>query len=297
MKISVRVGQAAAAIALALPVAASAQYTGTSHPDETAIESTASVPQQSGYQALPAPVQVQGPTLKPNPQIPLEAAPANVEPTYAARMPEAMMAEARVTAKPDPDAGIVTRIPGPSNQLPVGTLVKVRLGEEISTVRTASGTLFTAQLVAPVERDGRVLLPAGSTLAGMVTEVHGGKRISGAASIHLRTTSVTLPDGTRYHLTSQVIDTSLFREVKVDREGTILRRDHAGKTTAAMALPVGGGIAAGALVAGVPGAVVGGAVGAGVSTVVWLKQDRQTELPVNTKITFALTQPLTVGLQ
>jgi hypothetical protein len=45
----------------------------------------------------------------------------------------------------------------------------------------------------------------------------------------------------------------------------------------------------------VPGAVIGAGVGAGVSTVVWLKQDRQTELPVDTRITFSLIEPLTVG--
>jgi hypothetical protein len=228
----------------------------------------------------------------------MDAAPAAALP---ARMPEPMLNETNrlnetnVRTVPDPDAGIVTRIAGPTNQLPIGSLVKVMLAQEISTASTPAGTVFTAQLIEPMKRDGRVLIPAGSTLSGLVTDIHGGKRISGAASIHLRTTSVTLPDGTRYALRGQVIDTNLYRETKVDREGTILRRDHAGKTAAAVALPIGSGLAAGAVVAGVPGAVIGAGVGAGVSTVVWLKQDRQTDLPVNTKVTFALTEPLTVG--
>ena len=296
MKIAVRVGRTAAAMALAMPVAALAQYTGTSHPDEAPIVNTLNAQQQPAYQVVPAPgATTATPTPKPSPLIPME--PAQPVATIATRAPEPMLNDGKFAAMPDPDAGIVTRIAGPSNQLPLGTMIKAQLGEEISTTSTRSGTLFSATLIEPVKRDGRVLLPAGSTLQGMVTEIHGGKRISGAASIHLRTTSVTLPDGTRYHLRSQVIDTSIYNEVKVDREGTILRRDHAGKTAAAMALPVGGGVAAGAMVAGVPGAVVGGAVGAGVATVVWLKQDRQTQLPANTKITFALTEPLTVGIE
>ena len=226
----------------------------------------------------------------------MDAAPvANAAEMPATRREEPMMGEK--FAAPDIDAGVVTRVPGPSNQLPIGTLMKVRLDENISTESTPDGMVFTAKLVEGVERDGRVLLPAGSTLSGYVTDVHGGKRISGAASIHLKTSTVTLPDGTKYAVRGQVIDTDMFKVVRVDREGTIYRRDHAGKTAGTMALATGSGAAAGALIAGVPGAVVGGAVGAGVSTVVWLKQDRQAELPAETKIVFSLTQPLTVGVE
>jgi len=289
MKIAVRIGKAAAAFALAIPAAANAQYTGVSHPDDTPIMNAPDAAPQ------PAPIQLQPGPLQLRPEIAIDTtSPAPVT-TTTVRMPEPMLNESRYSAIPDPDAGVVTRVAGPSNQLPLGTLVKVRLTQGISTASTPSGTVFTAQLVSPIERDGRVLLPAGSTLAGLVTDVHGGKRSSGAASIHLRTTSVTLPDGTRYRIHGQVIDTSVFKEVKVDDEGTLIRRDHAAKTASTLALPVAAGAATGALVAGVPGAVVGAGVGAGVGTVVWLKQDRQAVLPLNTEVTFSLIEPLTVG--
>ncbi|WP_157477405.1 hypothetical protein [Granulicella tundricola] len=198
-------------------------------------------------------------------------------------------------ALPDPDAGIVTRVEGPSNQLPLGTLFKVRMHEGLTTTGTIAGQEFHADLLEPVERDGRVLIPAGSIMFGRVTDVHGGRRISGSASIHLQPLSVTLPDGTKYMIKGQVIDTSLYNETKVDHEGTILRKDHVGKTLTAMSLTTGAGAAAGAVFGGGVGALVGAGIGAGVSTAWWLKQDRQTELPVDTKITFALTTPLTVG--
>jgi hypothetical protein len=293
MRIAVRVGKTAAAIALALPIVAQAQYTGVSHPDDPPFRNTPDThpqpPIQSAYQALPAPEPAYSlatpPTaLKPHPGIPMDAEPAPVVDSFTPQ-----------PAPYDPDAGIVTHVAGPANRLPIGTLVKVALRQEISTATTRSGTAFSARLIAPMERDGHVLIPAGSTLSGLVTEIHSGKRISGAASIHLRTTSVTLPDGTRYHIRGQVIDTNLVKEVKDDREGTIFGRDRAGKTAAAVALPVASGAAAGAMIAGVPGAVVGAGVGAGVSTVVWLKQDRHAELPVDTELTFSLVEPLTVG--
>ncbi len=284
MKIAMNITKTATVIALALPVAAvQAQTTGVSHPDDTPITSS-EMTQQPAEQSL-----------KPRPGIPMEATPA-AAPTFTV-VGRAEPLPADIPAKPDIDAGIVTRVPGPSNQLPIGTLIKVSLATDISTATTTAGSVFTGQLIEAVVRDGHVLLPAGSTLSGSVTEIHGGKRISGAASIHLRMESVTLPDGTSYQLRGQVIDTNLFRETRVDREGTIWRRDHAGKTAASFALAAGGGAAAGAMVAGVPGALVGAGVGVGVSTAVWLKQDRQTQLPVQTKVTFSLTAPLTVGVE
>lgn len=295
MKIAVRVGKVAA-FALALPLAAMAQTTGVSHPDDTPIVNTPDAP---AYDATPS---TQMPaSLKPHPGTPVETPAPTI--TASTRMPEPMLNAALNAALDagknapvvDVDAGIVTRIPGPANQLPIGTLIKVKLLDNIATDKTVNGSKFTAQLIEGVERDGQVLLPAGATLSGVVTDIHGGRRMSGAASLHLRTTAVTLPDGTSYPLHGQVIDTNLFKETKVDREGTIYRRDHPGKVASGMALTTGSGMAAGAVVAGVPGALIGAGVGAGVSTVVWLKQDRQMDLGPQTKVTFWLTDPLTVG--
>ena len=53
-------------------------------------------------------------------------------------------------------------------------------------------------------------------------------------------------------------------------------------------------MAAGGVYGGVPGALIGGAIGAGVGTVVWLKQDREEELPAGTKLVFSLNAPIAV---
>jgi hypothetical protein len=167
------------------------------------------------------------------------------------------------------------------------------MNEELSTKTTLVGTTFTAELTAPVVRDGRVLLPIGSTLTGHVTEVHGGKRINGEASMHLLPQQVTLPDGTVYPIHALVIDTDLYKANKVDSEGTILHKGS--KNGASVALATGAGAVSGALLGGWPGAIIGAGVGAGISTVVWLKQTHQTALPEGTGVTFMLTEGLLVG--
>ena len=133
--------------------------------------------------------------------------------------------QSETAAKETSDAGIVTRVPSRPGEVPDGTLVKVKLMEELSTLTTKPGTSFSAEASEPVLRDGQVVMPVGALLEGRVTFVREGKRVGAAAAIHLEARTVTLPDGSRYMLRARVIDTDSWDDTKVDGEGTILRKD------------------------------------------------------------------------
>lgn len=195
----------------------------------------------------------------------------------------------------DVDARIVTRVPTRPGELSEGTLLQARLQETISTLRTEPGTAFTALLSAPVMQNNQVYIPEGSVVQGRVTSLHGGARIGGGASIHLEPQRITLPDGTSYSLDARVIDTSSWENTKVDEEGTIVRREHLKGALETGGLVTGSAIATGAVVGGVPGALIGAGVGVGATAVVWLRQDRQAELPKNLGIVFSLTAPMTLA--
>jgi hypothetical protein len=294
MKIRLKV---AAAIALGVPVSASlamGQAAGVSHPEEIFITtSSEAVTQPVSKPSASTPIrQAESAELKTRPALSASSE-AQVERSTMVSMRDDVMSAPNAGV----DANVVARVDGPSNQLPSGTLLKVTMGRELTTRSTQIGSEFSGKLVEDVLRDGRVLIPVGSLLSGRVTDVHGGRRVSGEASLHLQPTTVTLPDGTRYTVRGQVVDTNLYASTKVDSEGTIVRRDHSMKTLSAMSLATGSGAAAGAAIGGLPGALIGAGVGAGVSTVVWLKQDRQTALPVDAKVTFILTSPMSIGLQ
>ncbi len=268
-----------------LPASALAQATGISHPE--------AVPDQpyTTQEAAPPTYQPQpAPALQPRPRTSADYPPVPYSPTAVT-----VIATPVASASPafDPDAHIVTRVEGPANQLPAGTFLKTRIGQSVSTDTTPEGTSFTASLTEPVLREGRVLLPAGSLITGRVTEVHSGKRISGPAAIHLQPQTVTLPDGTRYKLLAQVIDTDLIHSTRVDDEGTIRSHGSSAVQKGAFALATGSGAVAGAVVAGPVGALVGAGIGAGASTVVWLREDQHATLPANTGIVFSLLEPLT----
>ena len=202
--------------------------------------------------------------------------------------------QSETLAEEKPDTGIVTLVPSRPGEVPDGTLVKVKLMEELSSLTTKPGTSFTAEVSEPVLRDGQVVVPVGALLEGRVTWVREGRRVGAAAAIHLEASTVTLPDGSRYMLRARVIDTNSWDDTKVDGEGTILRKDHPKAMDAMTSLSTVGGMAAGAAMGGVPGAVIGAGLGAGVSTAVWMRQDRQADLPVDLGVVFCLTEPMRV---
>jgi hypothetical protein len=302
-------GQTASAaqpVSITQPRVAQEQRTGVSRPDPAVITVTPYSDDTDSAASLPP--------AKPS---------AAISQAKTAAIPAASKHAARATAAPgfDPDAnivteetagradrlllsgaqsastqstndGIITRVPSRPGEVPDGTLVKVKLTEELSTLTTVPGSTFSAELSEPVMRDGQVVVPAGSMLQGHVTLVREGKRVGPSAALHLEAETVTLPDGSQYAVEARVIDTDSWDDTKVDHEGTILRKDHGKATAATASFAAGGGMVAGAMMGGLPGALIGAGVGAGVSTVVWMRQDRQADLPKDLGVVFCLTEPM-----
>ncbi len=201
-------------------------------------------------------------------------------------------ARANALQPADDDSGIVTEVPAAPFELPAGTVLKTSLDVVLGTETTPVGSPFTAQLLADAGHSGQVLLPAGSTIHGRVTAVHGGRRITGGAAIRLQPRSVTLPDGTTYALQATLTALNSGDDLKVNDEGTINARGSGKATVAAIGGTTAVAAVAGAVVGGGVGAIVGASIGAGVSTIVWLKQDHQANLPAGTTLFFALDEPL-----
>ncbi len=288
---------AAAFLLVAAPVFA--QYSGVSTPDAKAITADDAAPAlkqrvkpAAGTPIAPA-IAAPAPAAVAPTAIPAQPAPT-AETVYGAYVPYTgpkVAGPATAAIANDPDAMVVTSVPEREGELREGTLLKTAVMQTLSTKTTAEGTLFTAQLMESVEQMGRVVLPVGSILEGRVTEVHGGRRITGAAALHLETTEITLPDGTRYLVHAQVVNAG-DGEFKVTNEGTLKRKDHTKETLAVVGGVTGAGAVTGAVVGGGVGALVGAGIGAGVSTVLWLKQDRQAELAKDIPLTFCLTVPM-----
>jgi hypothetical protein len=285
------------------------QYQGVSQPP--ADDSIVASPEPATVTAQPAT------PAKPSPAIP--AAPTVAAPVIAPRSPSPIVAAGDdrydntdygiVTApvqtnsaapsvalhtreNDDPDADIVTRVPGPANELPAATNICVRISDNLSTDQTAVGAPFHGVVMTDVKRDGSVIIPAGSALRGRVVQVSQGHHVGPAATLRLRPDVVILPDGTAYHLYAQVMN-SLASNTRTDSEGGIQPGSHIVKKTAEYGVGVGTGVLVGAELAGPPGALAGSLVGAGlVTTHLLLQHPEAAVIPAGSEIVFSLTEPL-----
>ena len=272
-------------VASALPLAA--QQTGVAHPPEVVVDDSPVAPAQTGS------------TPKPSAAIPMTAPTDNgtvttyQSPAVTLKTHD-LAALNQANTSSDPDANIVTEVPSSPHELSTGTLIRMRLQSSIETASTAQNTAFSGEISDDIEHYGRVVIPAGAVLHGRITEIRGGRRIAGAAAIHLEPHDITLPDGTEYLIRAAVVDTDQYGSLKINSEGTLVRKDHAKETLAAMSLATGGAAAAGAVIGGGVGALVGAGLGAGVSTIWWLKQDLQTHLPKGSLLIWSLTEPMEI---
>jgi hypothetical protein len=283
---------AAASLLLSTPFllaqAKPSPYEGVSTPPASdAITTTEQAPATPPAAAAAAPA----PAAKTNPdagiiETPLPPSAGDYMPHSAALQPRSFDASAD---KGDND--IVTYVPAPANALPEGTVFKVRMLQDIDAGSTTANTPFRATLAEDVMRNGKVVVPVGSELRGRVVYAAAGNRLNGGSVIHLRPDEFVLPDGTRYHLHAQVIDT-FGSDTKVKGEGNIAANEHGKRTLAELGAGVGGGAIVGAAVGGGVGAVVGTAVGAGVVTAHWLRTNWSANLPAQSTVVFSLTDPM-----
>ena len=121
--------------------------------------------------------------------------------------------------------------------IPAGTEAAIRINQSISVKHTPPGTTFDGEVVEPwTDGNGRVVLPKGTTVGGIVDVSHKRGHFKGSSILELRLTSLTL-NGTRYPL-----ETHDLTRVKKGK----------GKRSAAM---IGGGTGLGMLIGGVASGV------------------------------------------
>ena len=306
-----KIALSTALFALAAAAPAMAQTTGVSNPPAAMIEATpddAPAPVLHPKPSAAAPVQ---PIVEPAAQPAEQSQPQQYQPyqPQAAPVVHSYTAAGNSAVSDDPDsgvvttapptkledynAGVVTDVPSRPNEIPIGTLLRTRIHETISTASTPLYAPFSAEVVAPVEREGRVIIPIGSILHGRVTQVRGGHRISGAAG---DPSAPRERDAARWHhlrLCTRRSPTPISTTSAAwTKKAPSFAATIPSSTLAAMSMATGGAAAAGAVVGGGVGAVVGAGIGAGVSTVWWLQQDRQEQIPQGTGITFTLVGPM-----
>lgn len=267
-----------------------AQTTGVSKPSAAVIETD---PTPTFGPATPTPVAKIAKPSAANRVVTVDGNRVTVmSPEVAVDPSTAMTGSTDSAPGSDPDSRIVTSVSSGPNELAEGSLIKVRMDQEISTKTSVVGRPFTARIIENTLKNGKVIIPTGSQLQGHIVQLTSERRINGRASIRLRPDEVILPDGSRYMLHAMAIDSDPAGTNKVDNEGSILDKGHPKRDALVVGGVAAGSAATGAMVAGPPGAVVGAGVGAGVATTQWLLQEHDATLPKNAMLVFQLTEPM-----
>ena len=107
-------------------------------------------------------------------------------------------------------------------QAPAGTELNVRLSTPLSSYATKPGKFVRGVVIAPVIRDGRVVIPQGTEVSGEVSSVSrvGYGIYHERASIGIEFKNLTLPGGYPIPVSAKLIQVDNARE-KVTRNGVI----------------------------------------------------------------------------
>jgi len=223
-----------------------------------------------------------------------ESTPANAQSTPAQQATNSTAAPAKVpvtatnttpaqvaTAKPvQPAPPPPPPPPPPPVVIKAGTVLTIRLGQEITTKQTQTGAPFDGTMANPITVNGKTVVPGGSQVQGAVTHAKKAGKFKGAAELSLALTSITI-NGHVYNIRTELVSQQSTGK---------------GKRSAVM---IGGGAAGGAAIGGLAGggkgAAIGALVGVGAGAIgAGASGNRDITLPVESVLSFKLDAPLTL---
>ena len=187
-------------------------------------------------------------------------------------------AKAGETAKPAAKIPVYREV-----TIPAGTTLRLDLASSISSDTSKVEDPVSARVREAVIVDGKTVVPAGSSLAGVVTDVADSGRVKGRARIAYRFNSLTVDDE-RYDISTA--PTSHIAEATK------------GEDAKKIGIGAGAGAAIGAILGGGDGAAKGAAIGGGAGTgVVLATKGKEVRLGPGANVTTKLTAPLTVRVR
>jgi hypothetical protein len=177
----------------------------------------------------------------------------------------------------DIDNALNRRFSG-TGTLAEGTEIQVRLEQPLSSKTAQVEDRVDASVALPVQLDGRVVLPAGTRVRGVVTGVEHGQRPVKGGRLDVRFDSIYPDDRTRKDMRASVVSVKENLDL-----GDNAKR-------AGIGAVLGGVI--GQVIGGTKGAIIGAVLGGGGALAAKLGED--VDLPAGTILTLRLERALDV---
>lgn len=166
--------------------------------------------------------------------------------------------------------------PADARAVPRGTVLNVRLDQELNTTTTRVGDNFTVTVQEPlVAVNGQIVVPEGTTISGMVTGVGATDQPNEQAAIRLNFLRINL-DEVWHPISANIVGTQIPAGARVSDQAVVR-----GAVVGAAAGAVLGTIITGDL----RDAVIGAVLGAGAGTIISLGMgDVEPVLPEGTQL-------------
>src|SRR3989442_7486323 len=142
------------------------------------------------------------PVLTPRPT---PASPRKTEP----RAPDGASAAPQAADTPSGGTEITIR---------AGTRIPLALRNTVDTKHSREGDRIYLETVYPIAQDGRVVIPRGSFVTGVVTESKQPGRVKGKGELFIRFDSLTLPNGVTRDFRARLVSADSSAAGQVDRK-------------------------------------------------------------------------------
>jgi len=175
--------------------------------------------------------------------------------------------------------------------VPVGTVILVKLTTRISTKNAKDGDGIYGTTAFPITVDNKIVIPAGSHVAGKITEVHKPGRVKGKGEITLSFQTLVLPSGLSLPIYTSLRGTGGDGERK--GEATVQGDSSKGDDAKTVGKAGAEGAVIGVIAGGGKGAGIGGAAGGGVgAAAVLLSRGKDLVLQPGSMIEIVLDREL-----
>ena len=221
---------------------------------------------------------------------PVETAPQQPTQTAENIPPSPPAIEAGATSSPQPDVVPAAAAPAPAPPpplpqprnvvIPASSTVSIRMIDSVDSSVNHAGEVFHASLDAPLVVGDSVVVPRGADVYVRLAAASSAGHMKGKSELHLELVKMDF-QGRSYGLVSDT-----YSQAGSSRGANTAKK-------------VGGGAIVGALVGGLLGGGKGAAIGAGVgagggAVYQGATKGQQVKIPSETKLDFALSQPVTI---
>jgi type IV secretion system protein VirB10 len=218
---------------------------------------------------------------------------------FAQREPEGPVQplDLRVRETPAPISASAGAVSVRQITVATGTKIPLVLRQAISTKNARVGDAVYAETNFPVVQDDRTVIPAGTYVQGVISEIKKPGRIKGRAEVLFHFTTLVFPSGYTVQMPGSVENVPGAEHSRVKGpEGTVQQDGEKGKeigtvaSTAATGAGIGGLATQSGKGAGI-GAGLGGATGLAIAM---LTHGSDVRLERGTSVEMVLSRPLTL---